>query len=202
MAPGRGLGFGTVAIAESNVLHAPRRRNWALALGWLAIAAVPGPVAGQMPVRDATFIGPAAVGQAGQFITAALGYAHDYDPGRVVVEFVPLFERAFITSARFAPSLGHQVVLSKGENETDHEGLACAGFRITIEVFTAESLSTLARRPESGGLRVEHSDTVRGRVCVGVERVRVHLEDVSLARVEAGRPSFASPFAANTGGGT
>lgn len=167
-------------------------------LGLALCAAVP--AVAQAP-RDQSFAGPSAVDQAGRFISAAIGYAHDYDPGRVIVEFIPVFERAFITSARFSPSLGHQVIVSKGENEVDGEGRACAGFRITIEIFTTESLANLQRRPESGGLRVERSDTVRGRVCIGGDRIGVRLDDVVLARVEAGRPSFASPYAANAGGG-
>lgn len=178
-----------------------RTWRWLIKNSMLGLAlALAAPALAQAPAREASFSGPLAVGEAGQFITAAIGYTHDYDPGRVVIEFIPVFERAFITSALFSPARGHQVILSKGENEVQH-GDACAGFRITVEIFTRESLRHLEGHPDNGGLRVERSDTVRGRVCINALRIRVQLEDVALARLEDGRPSFASPYAANVGGG-
>lgn len=166
----------------------------------LALLAIP---AGAVSAREIRFHGSEAASVAGRFITEAIAYDSDYDPGRVAVSFVAAYQPAFITPARFAPSLGHQVVLSKGPTESGRgAGERCAGFRVSIERFTPESLAELARRPNDAVLAVASVDTVFGSICIaGSEDVRVEIEAVELARAGAGRNAFADPYAAGSGGG-
>lgn len=153
--------------------------------------------------REVRFNGSEAASVAGRYITDAIAYDSDYDPGRVAVAFVAAYQPAFITPARFVPSLGHQVVLSKGPTEPGRgAGERCAGFRVSIERFTPESLAELTRRPNDAVLAVASVDTVFGSICIaGGEDVRVDIEAVELARAGAGRNAFADPYAAVGGGG-
>ncbi len=166
----------------------------------LAVLAIP---SGAPSAREVRFHGSEAEQVAGRYITDAIAYDSDYDPGRVAVSFVAAYQPAFITPARFVPSLGHQVVLSKGPTEAGQgAGERCAGFRVSIERFTAESLAELARRPNDAVLAVASVDTVFGSICISSrEDVRVDIEAVELARAGAGRNAFADPYSAGGGGG-
>ena len=140
---------------------------------------------------------------AGRYISDAIAYPSDYDPGRVAVAFVAAYQPAFITHARFVPSLGHQVVLSKGPTEDGaRAGERCAGFRVSVERFTAESLAELARRPNDAVLAVASVDSVFGSICTaGRDDVRVEIETVEVARTGGGRNAFADPYSAGGSGG-
>ena len=166
----------------------------------LAMLAAPSGAPSAAPVG---FHGSDAESVAGRYISDAIAYNSDYDPGRVAVSFVAADQPAFITPARFVPSLGHQVVLSKGPTESGPAaGERCAGFRVSIERFTPESLAELARRPNDAVLAVASVDTVYGSICItGREDVRVEIEAVEVARSGAGRNAFADPYAAGGGGG-
>jgi hypothetical protein len=169
--------------------------------GAVAIAVVAG-CCERAAAAEMHFQGAEAVAAAGRYINDVIAYSSDYDPGRVAVEFVAAYEWSFITHARFAPSLGHQVVLSKGPTEADAPGGLCAGFRVTVEHFTAASLADLAQRPSAAVLAVDTVDTVFGVICThGDEDVRVDVQQVALARAGAGRGAFAVPFSNGPGGG-
>ncbi len=170
------------------------------AISVFALLAAASGAAAPAPVR---FHGSEAESVAGRYITDAIAYDSDYDPGRVAVAFVAAYQPAFITPARFAPSLGHQVVLSKGPTEPGQgAGERCAGFRVSVERFTPESLAELARRPNDAVLAVASVDTVFGSICIaGSEDVRVEIEAVELARAASGRNAFADPYTAGGGGG-
>jgi hypothetical protein len=155
--------------------------------------------------RDAAaetrFQGAGAIAAAGRFIDDAIAYTSDYDPGRVAVEFVTAYEWAFMTHARFAPSRGHQVVLSKGPTEADGATL-CAGFRVTVEHFTADSLAALARNAREAVLTIDTVDTIHGTICRhGDDDVRVEVQEIAIARAAVGRNAFSSPFTNGPGGG-
>jgi hypothetical protein len=151
---------------------------------------------------ETRFQGAAAVAEAGRFIDDAIAYGSDYDPGRVAVEFVTAYEWAFMTYARFAPSQGHQVILSKGPTETGEGGARCAGFRVSVEHFTAASLAALARNVHDAVLAVDTVDTVYGTICRhGADDVRVAVREVAIARAAEGRNAFSSPFTSGPPGG-
>jgi len=166
-----------------------------------AIAVVTGCCASDAAAQT-RFSGADAIAAAGRFIDATIAYSSDYDPGRVAVEFVTAYEWAFMTSARFAPSRGHQVVLSKAPTEAGDGGARCAGFRISVEHFTQASLTALARNAREAVLAVERVDTVYGTICRhGTDDVRIDVQEVALARTAAGRNPFSSPFSNSPGGG-
>ncbi len=151
---------------------------------------------------ETRFEGAGAVVDAGRFIDDAIAYASDYDPGRVAVEFVTAYQWAFMTYARFAPSRGHQVILSKGPTETGEGGALCAGFRVSVEHFTAASLAALAGNARDAVLAVDTVDTVYGTICRrGAHEVRIAVQEVTIARAAAGRSAFSSPFTSGPGGG-
>jgi hypothetical protein len=151
---------------------------------------------------ETRFHGADAIAAAGRFIDGAIAYSSDYDPGRVAVEFVTAYEWAFMTYARFAPSRGHQVVLSKGPTEAGEGGALCAGFRISVEHFTAASLTALASNARDAVLAVERVDTVHGTICRhGADEVRIEVQEIAIARAAAGRGAFSSPFSSGPGGG-
>jgi hypothetical protein len=151
---------------------------------------------------ETRFQGADAIAAAGRFIDEAIAYTSDYDPGRVAVEFVAAYEWSFITYARFTPSQGHQVVLSKGPTEAGEGGALCAGFRISVEHFTPASLAALERNARDTVLAVERVDTVYGTICRrGADDVRIDVQEIALARAAAGRNAFSTPFSNGPGGG-
>ena len=151
---------------------------------------------------ETRFQGAGAAVAAGRFIDQAIAYSSDYDPGRVAVEFVTAYAWAFMTYARFAPSLGHQVVLSKGPTEAGDSGARCAGFRVSVEHFTQSSLAALARNAHDAVLAVDTVDTVLGTICrIGQDDVRIEVQEVAIARAAAGRNAFSVPFSNGPGGG-
>jgi hypothetical protein len=151
---------------------------------------------------ETRFQGADAIAAAGRFIDEAIAYSSDYDPGRVAVEFVTAYEWAFMTYARFAPSQGHQVVLSKGPTEPADGGALCAGFRISVEHFTQASLTALARNAREAVLAVERVDTVYGTICRhGADDVRIEVQEIAIARAAEGRGAFSAPFSNGPGGG-
>lgn len=165
-----------------------------------AASAVIVALGGAEAAAETRFQGADAVAAAGRFIDDAIAYGSDYDPGRVAVEFVTAYEWSFMTNARFAPSRGHQVVLSKGPTEAGADGAACAGFRVTVEHFSADSLAALAREPLRAVLAVDRVDTIHGTICRrGRDDVRVDVTEVTLARAGGGRGAFATPFSTGPG---
>ena len=149
------------------------------------------------------FIGDDASISAGAYIDSAIGYPNDYTPGRLAVDYVGVYEGAFVTQVRFTPSRGHQVVLGKGFNERTGNGAACADFRIIVERFSAASLEKLERDKSNVKLEVASMDTVRGVICrLTPKDISVEIAEVKLA-LPADRAAFATPFAISraSGGG-
>jgi hypothetical protein len=150
------------------------------------------------------FIGADASALAGAYIDARLGYPSDYTPGKLAVDYVKVYEGAFLTSVRFSPSRGHQVVLGKALNERARSGATCAEFRVIVERFSSESLARLERDKSGVSLQVASVDTIRGTICVlQPADISVEIAEVRLA-LPADHSAFARPFAiggAGPGGG-
>ena len=147
------------------------------------------------------FTGVEAAQSAGAYIDKALGYGSDYTPGRLAVDYVRVYDGGFMTTVRFSPSRGHQVVLGKSRNERIRSGAACAEFRVVVERFTAESLARLERDKSGVIMQVDVVDTVRGTICLLTPAdITVSIGEVKLA-LPADHSAFAAPFALATGGG-
>ena len=150
------------------------------------------------------FVGADAALSAAAYIDRTLSYPSDYTPGKLAVEYVGVYDGAFMTQIRFTPSNGHQVVLGKGLNARARDGSNCADFRIIVEKFSAESLATLERDKSNVPLFVDSVDSVRGIICVLTPKdISVDIDEITVAR-PAGWAAFASPFAiapAAVGGG-
>ncbi|MBM3547159.1 MAG: hypothetical protein FJX54_09400 [Alphaproteobacteria bacterium] len=145
------------------------------------------------------FTGDDASISAGAYIDKAIGYPNDYTPGRLAVDYIGVYEGAFVTQVRFTPSRGHQVVLGKGFNERKTDGAACADFRIIVERFSAASLEKLERDRSGVKMEVSSVDTVRGVICRLTPRdISVEIAEVKLA-LPADRAAFANPFAIHRG---
>ncbi|MFN3460150.1 MAG: hypothetical protein ACK4ZN_03980 [Oceanibaculum sp.] len=149
------------------------------------------------------FTGAAALSEAGAYISASLAYPQSYyDPGRLAVQLVEVYRGAFMSNVRFRPSLGHQVVLSKGLNQHDPmEDGQCADFRLTVERFSAHSLGALAAG-ETGPLAIDSTDTIFGSICLRSARdVTVDIRSLSLDQPGEGRTAFNRPFGFGGSGG-
>jgi hypothetical protein len=147
------------------------------------------------------FIGTDASVQAGAYIDARLGYASDYTPGTLAVDYVKVYDGAFVTQVRFSPSRGHQVVLGKMLSARADSGAKCAEFRVIVERFTADSLARLERDKSGVRLYVNSMDTIRGTICVLQPLdISVEIAEVRLA-LPAGHAAFATPYAISSGPG-
>ena len=150
------------------------------------------------------FVGADAAVSAAAYIDKTLGYPSDYAPGRLAVDYVGVYDGAFMTQIRFTPSNGHQVVLGKGLNARARDGANCADFRIIVEKFSAESLQRLERDKSNVQLHVDTVDSVRGVICVLTPKdISVEIGEITMAH-PAGWSAFASPFGvapAAVGGG-
>jgi hypothetical protein len=150
------------------------------------------------------FVGNDASTSAGAYIDSAIGYPDDYTPGRLAVDYIGVYDGAFVTQVRFTPSRGHQVVLGKGFNARIGNGATCADFRIIVERFSAASLEKLERDKSGVKLEVASIDTVRGVICrLTPKDISVEIAEVKLA-LPADWAAFATPFAiggAVSGGG-
>jgi hypothetical protein len=147
------------------------------------------------------FVGADASAKAGAYIDARLGYASDYTPGMLAVDYVKVYDGAFVTQVRFSPSRGHQVVLGKMLTARAGDGARCAEFRVIVERFTADSLARLERDKSGVKLFVDSVDTVRGTICVLQPLdISVEIAEVRLA-LPADHQAFASPFAIGAGPG-
>jgi hypothetical protein len=147
------------------------------------------------------FVGADASAQAGAYIDSRIGYPPDYTPGKLAVDYVKVYDGAFLTFVRFSPSQGHQVVLGKSLSERARSGAVCADFRVVVERFTTESLERLERDKSGVKLQVASMDTVRGTICVlQPADISVEIADVKMA-LPADHAAFASPFAIGAGPG-
>lgn len=149
------------------------------------------------------FTGATALSDAGAYISASLAYPKSYyDPGRLAVQLVEVYRGAFMSNVRFRPSLGHQVVLSKGMNRHDAmEDSQCADFRLTVERFSASSLGALAAG-EAGPLAIDSMDTIFGSICLRSARdVTVDIRSLLLDQPSRGRTAFNRPFGFGGAGG-
>ncbi|KZD03520.1 hypothetical protein [Oceanibaculum pacificum] len=149
------------------------------------------------------FTGSDALAQAGAYISANLKYPEGYyDPGRLAVQLVEVYRGAFMSNVRFRPSLGHQVVLSKGLNAFDTmEDSWCADFRLTVERFSQQSLKDLAEGA-IGPLRIDSSDSVMGSICVRhAGDVTVDIRSLTLQQTGGDRVAFNRPFGFGGAGG-
>jgi len=168
-----------------------------LAAAFLVLLALPAAAAER-------FTGDDASTSAGAYIDKTIGYPSDYTPGRLAVDYVGVYEGAFVTQVRFTPSRGHQVVLGKSFNERKTDGAACADFRIIVERFSAASLEKLERDKSGVRLEVASIDTVSGIICrLTPKDISVEIAEVKLA-MPADWAAFASPYAiirGDTGGG-
>jgi hypothetical protein len=175
------------------------RRAPALILAMAAAAAAAAPAA----ASTERFEGPGAQQAAGDFLSGLLSYGDEYSPGLLAVRYVPVYDRAFATIVRFAPSRGHQVVMGKLQNRPDLEaGGSCASFRLVVEHFTTETLDGLARARQDTRIAVEREDVVRADVCVAVSgSVRVEVKEVVAGAPAEGRTAFGIPFAQGPDGG-
>jgi len=159
----------------------PHRHALAAVLLVLAAPALGAPASSAAVGATERFSGPDAAQQAGDYLTGAVAYAHHYNPGLLAVRYIPVHDNAFVTSVRFSPSLGHQVVLSKGWNAPDLQaGGSCADVRITVEHFSAGSLDEYHER--QFGVRVLVRDLRRG------------------SPIDE-RPAFATPYGTDRVGG-
>lgn len=150
------------------------------------------------------FTGSDALARAGAFISANLKYPESYyDPGRLAVQLVEVYRGAFMSNVRFRPSLGHQVVLSKGLNEFDAmEDSQCADFRLTVERFSEKSLKDLEDGVTGQKLQIDSSDTIFGSICVrNAGDVTVDIRALALQQTGEGRTAFNRPFGFGGAGG-
>jgi hypothetical protein len=165
-----------------------------------ALAVVLTLLAGQAAAAE-RFTGADASSQAGAYIDARLGYASDYTPGKLAVDYAKVYDGAFVTTVRFSPSRGHQVVLGKMLSQRAGSGALCAEFRVIVERFTPDSLARLERDKSGVRLHVDSVDTIRATICVLQPLdISVDIADVRLA-LPADHAAFASPFAIGGGPG-
>ena len=162
-------------------------------------------LAGLLPFGRAVaaerFVGADASAKAGAYIDARLGYASDYTPGTLAVDYVKVYDGAFVTQVRFSPSRGHQVVLGKMLSARAGSGAMCAEFRVIVERFTTDSLERLERDKSGVRLHVDSVDTIRGTICVLQPLdISVEIAEVRLA-LPADHAAFATPFAVGAGPG-
>ncbi|MCR9257655.1 MAG: hypothetical protein NXI16_16345 [Alphaproteobacteria bacterium] len=149
------------------------------------------------------FTGAAAPDQAGAYITGHLAdYPDDYSPGTLLIGYMQVYDGSFMSNVRFAPSLGHQVVVGKTKSHDDDlEGGACASFQVVVEHFKDSTLDTLRRGALDAPIEINRSDELYGRMCMRSKTdFTVEIRRVSLD-VAADRKAFTIPFSFSSGGG-
>lgn len=175
------------------------RTLFALVVAALIGGAMPGPAEAAQ-----RFTGQTAQMKAGAYITGHLdAYPDDYSPGYLLIRYLTVYEGAFMSNVRFAPSLGHQVVVGKSiSTDDDLEGGDCASFQVVVEHFTGETLDTLERGVMEAPILIERSDELYGRMCARSEQdFTVEIRRVQL-NVAQNRKAFSIPFSfIGTGGG-
>jgi len=149
------------------------------------------------------FTGATAHDEAGAYITRHLAdYPDDYSPGYLLIGYLQVYNGSFMSNVRFAPSLGHQVVVGKTKSLDDSlEGGACASFQVVVEHFTEETLDTLARGVLEAPIEIHQADELYGRMCMRSETdFTVEIRRVRMD-VAQERKAFTIPFSFTGGGG-
>ncbi len=148
------------------------------------------------------FQGARAIGEAGRYLTDALGYDFAYDPGRIAVQFAQVYDGGFATIVRFSAEDRHQVVLRKREDEAGTpDGGRCSEVRLTVEHFASRHYDPDTRRPLTVNPSVDRTDDLTALVCVRRDDdVAVVILGSRLDVDVAARNRFASPFSVRGSG--
>ncbi len=150
---------------------------------------------------EAAFHGDDAVHRAGAAITAALGYTHDFDPGRLALQWITAYGGRFTVPVLFSPRLGHQVVLAKDHTVTADNGTRCAAVTLTVEHFADQPAAERDLAAQRGQLAVVRTDQARYLAChISPREIRLDQAEVERDR-PASRRAFSTPEALGVGTG-